>query len=39
MTQDEKDLREKIAAEIAARFGGTAPYQLVADFVRAGGRA
>lgn len=33
---NEQELRNKIAAEIAAKFGSLAPYELVQEFVRAG---
>lgn len=36
VTHEEAALREKIAAEIAERFGCLAPYKLVQDFVRKG---
>lgn len=32
----EQELRNKIAAEIAAKFGSLAPYKKVRDFVREG---
>lgn len=34
MTTAERELREQIAKEISAKFGDTAPYKLVQDFVR-----
>lgn len=36
MTEQERQLRDTIAAEIAAKFGSLAPYKLVQDFVRKG---
>lgn len=36
MSDQEKELRARIAAEIATRFGQLAPYKMVADFVRKG---
>ncbi len=36
MTESEKQLRAKIAQEIATKFGSLAPYKLVQDFVRKG---
>lgn len=35
MNEAERSLRDKIAAEIAEKFGQTAPYALVVKFVRA----
>lgn len=32
----EQEIRDKIAAEIAAKFGQLAPYKMVVDFVRKG---
>jgi hypothetical protein len=31
---DEQDLRKAIAAQILAKFGGLAPYAMVAEFVK-----
>lgn len=36
MTDQEKELRTRIAADIADKFGQLAPYKMVAEFVRKG---
>lgn len=36
MTDQEKELRALIAAQIVAKYGQLAPYKLVAEFVRRG---
>lgn len=36
MSEAEKELRDRIALEIAAKFGSLSPYKGVQDFVRRG---
>jgi hypothetical protein len=36
MTDQEKQIREKIAQEVATKFGLLAPYKMVCRFIRKG---